>query len=269
LIVGSMMSWLPLTTSVGWVMVLRSAKRWPRGWAHSVSAARWASAVCMELGGIHVNSSLVASVPEGPAGLLAALGRVEEQQEKVLHRRLGMAGDGRDVGLSVLELTATWRRADKDETAHQLPVAQRQGLRDAAADRETEEVDHAQAQATMKAAAPSPIASMVSGVSPVDAATPTLSNRNHWATTGEAVGHHRVPVVHPATEVLQEDERGAGLLTEPAVGEADAGGLDELGGCGGMGVRGHDDPDQGLTARAEVHSAPGFTRWGWMASICA
>jgi hypothetical protein len=91
-----------------------------------------------------------------------------------------MAGDGRDVGLSVLELTATWRRADKDETAHQLPVAQRQGLRDAAADLETEEVDHAQAQATMKAAAPSPIASMVSGVSPVDAATPTLSNR----TTG-------------------------------------------------------------------------------------
>jgi len=38
--VGTMMSLWPFTTSVGWVMALSSANLSPRGWRHSVIAAR-------------------------------------------------------------------------------------------------------------------------------------------------------------------------------------------------------------------------------------
>jgi len=51
LIVGSMMSRLPFTTSVGCLISLSSPKRSPRGLFHSTRAARCARAVCVELGG--------------------------------------------------------------------------------------------------------------------------------------------------------------------------------------------------------------------------
>ena len=46
-----------------------------------------------------------------------------------------------DVGMSVRVVTGTRFRSDEDEPAHQRGVAKRQGLRDVAADGETENVD--------------------------------------------------------------------------------------------------------------------------------
>src|SRR6266852_3816581 len=60
-------------------------------------------------------------------------------------------------------------------------------------------------------------------------------------------------MVHGAGEMHVEDERHARGLAETAIGEADALGLDELRGCGLMGVSRH---DLTLSDRERVWRAP-------------
>src|SRR5438132_1431894 len=52
--------------------------------------------------------------------------------------------------------------------------------------------------------------------------------QDHLTVASEAIRHLRVPVIHGAEVVLIENERHAAGLAEPAIGEADSLGLDEL-----------------------------------------
>jgi hypothetical protein len=82
--------------------------------------------------------------------------------------------------------------------------------------------------APTKSAACSAIASIVSGVSPLDEATPALSNRmtgRFFAKPSVTAGF---PMIHSASKMLHEKKRRAALLSEPAVGEANPVGFNEL-----------------------------------------
>jgi len=59
----------------------------------------------------------------------------------------------------------------------------------------------------MKSAACSAIASIVSGVSPLEAATPALSNRMTGPIFRKAICDSGVPMIHPASKMLHEEKR--------------------------------------------------------------
>src|SRR5260370_38068296 len=84
-----------------------------------------------------------------------------------------------------------------------------------------------------------------------------IVEQDDFAVLGEDVGHQRVPMVHVPEEMDVEDEWHAAGLAETAIGEADAIGLDELRGCGLMGVSRHIDPPQ----RSAMVVCPTSIRW--------
>src|SRR5262249_60038681 len=82
-----------------------------------------------------------------------------------------------DVRTGALVLPGAGPEADDDQSPDQVGMAQRQRLRNAAAERKAEDVDRARPSALTKVAAWSASASMVSGVSPLELAIPALLNR--------------------------------------------------------------------------------------------
>src|SRR6266478_103655 len=87
-----------------------------------------------------------------------------------------------------------------------------------------------------------------------------IVEQDDFAVLGEAVGHQRVPMVHGAGEMHVEDERHARGLTETAIGEADALGLDELRGCALMGVSRHIDESAIRSGSARAMNAASAPR---------
>src|SRR5262249_41203324 len=120
-------------------------------------------------GRVEAHGALVAALPERPAGGLGGLGGFEEQVEEVLQG--GYLVPGRhldDVRTGALVLPGAGPEADDDQSPDQVGMAQRQRLRNAAAERKAEDVDRARPSALTKVAAWSASASMVSGVSPLE-----------------------------------------------------------------------------------------------------
>ena len=85
--------------------------------------------------------------------------------------------------------------------------------------------------ARMKVTASLAIASMVSGVEPVEAPTPRLSKVMTAVLRGDAVDDPGVPVVQDRGQVGEEDHRDPGLRAELAVGEIHSAGGDGAGRC--------------------------------------
>src|SRR6202049_1739377 len=110
-------------------------------------------------GRVHIILSHMPSRPEGPCGGLARSGRAEEQIKKRLDRDFTGLRIGQGGVIAAFRLLPRRTRA----TAPPMEKPSRSTC--------------ASPSAPMKSAAWSAIASIVSGVSPVDAATPALSNR--------------------------------------------------------------------------------------------
>src|SRR5262249_31111697 len=66
-----------------------------------------------------------------------------------------------------------------------------------------------------------------------------IVEQNDFVLSGEAIGHRRIPMVHGGHEIHVEDQRHAAFFAEPAIGEADAVGLDELRRHGPVGICPH------------------------------
>src|SRR5271154_3147353 len=81
----------------------------------------------------------------------------------------------------------------------------------------------------IKAAAWSAIASIASGVSPLEPATPAFIEQNNRPVRGKSVGERWIPMIHAGTKVRHKDQRQSDLLPEPAISKTNSARLYESG----------------------------------------
>src|SRR6267143_4734966 len=177
----------------------------------------------------------------GAASCLAGFGWSEEDAEPQMVRRVVGSAENplRFRSQRGHALAAARAGADQHQSADQLRRDKSQLLRHQAAEGEAEHVDLAETQRSDEG--------QRVGGHPFDrsrhlagaAGDAGIVEQDDFAVPGEAVGHQRVPMVHGAAEMHVEDERHARGLAETAIGETDALGLDELRGCGLMGMSRH------------------------------
>jgi hypothetical protein len=132
------------------------------------------------------------------------------------------------LGYQLHSLTAARTCAIDDHPANEIGRLQSDFLHDQAADRETKYVNLLQGQRLDEG----------DGVGghllerrrdlAGAAGDACVVEQDHLAAASQAIGHHRVPVIHGAEVVLIENERHAAGLAEPAIGEADSLSLYEL-----------------------------------------
>ena len=206
----------------------------------------------------------MASIPEVTAGLLGCVGPAEEEEQEVVDSG---HGSGRDLEHRRVEgrIAAARAGADEHEFAYEFGVPAGEVLGDEAAQRESEHVGMGDAERHNH------LGDVVGHVGH-EVAWRSRRRRNassvdedHLATRGESVGEHRVPVIHAASEVLDQHDRHVGSGTPPAVGEPIAVDLDVLGGCSGvcdvhggafwMGMRGDVDGRGVRRARQRVRNS--------------
>src|SRR6195256_4387513 len=206
--------------------------------------------------GIAPNLTKMRALQELPSRRLACRGRTEfEREPDMLGRIVGGAEEPpRSLGQRLHALTTARTCAIDDQPANEIGRLQSDFLRDHAADREAKYVNLLQAQRLDEgdgvSAHPLERRRDLAGA----AGDARVIEQDHLTVAGEAIRHHRVPIIHGADVVLVEDEWHAAGLAEAAIGEADAVGLDELCRRGLMGMN-HDGRSLIIHAAASGKSA--------------
>ena len=160
-------------------------------------------------------SFVVTPLPEGAASRLALLRRREKEKEKIFQSGYSVASHVTNAGFRA-RFAVSRARTNKDKAPYKLRMAQYKSSANVPTDRKAEHI-YLGPSALTKTATWSPIASIVSGVSPLELATPA-------------------PIVEAAAEVLQVNKRGASLRAEAPVGIAGPACLEEPGRGGIVGV---------------------------------
>ena len=166
-------------------------------------------------------------LPEGTTRSLTGRRRREEQMQEVILGGHRIARDlhhaRRGTGLAVAR-----PGADEYQAAHEFGKAMREALRDEAADGEAEHIHRRHTQCAREAG--DAIGHAVDGGSRLASGTghPGIVDQDDGAPLCEAVRDEGIPVVHAATEVLQEHQRRSGLRAKAAKGEADSVRIEEL-----------------------------------------
>src|ERR1700676_3843951 len=118
--------------------------------------------------------------------------------------------------------------ADENKAADKFGMAYRKSLRDISPDREAEQID------LRKAERPDEIGGVlrhrIDRVRRLAArrGDPRIVEQNDRPIFRKAVGDRGIPMIHSAPKMLHEKKRRAALLSEPAIGEANPVGFNEL-----------------------------------------
>src|SRR5258707_9908053 len=139
---------------------------------------------------------------------------------------------GQTAVLRVLRVLRWFTRsrsgAYQNETADQLRMAYRKGLRDISSDREAQQID------LRKSERPDEIGGVlrhrIDRIRRLAArrGDPRIVEHNDRPIFRKAVGDRGIPMIHSAPKMLHEKKRRPALLSEPAVGEANTVGFNEL-----------------------------------------
>src|SRR6267154_3158489 len=172
------------------------------------------------------------SRPEHLAGRLAPLRRAKEQIKECLEWGLPGLWIGQAAVLGVFRVLRWFARsrpgAGENETADQFGMAYRKRLRDISSDREAQQID------LRKSERPDEIGGVlrhrIDRVRRLAArrGDPRIVEQNDRPIFRKAVGDRGIPMIHSAPKMLHEKKRRADLLSEPAVGEANPVGFNEL-----------------------------------------
>src|ERR1700732_1719179 len=205
-----------------------------------------------DLGGRHlvVHFGIAALLPkmralqELPSRRLARCGRTEfDREPDTLGRIVGVGTKEPpcSLGYQLHSLTAARTCAIDDHPANEIGRLQSDFLYDQAADREAKYVNLLQAQRLDEGdGVGGPLFECGRDLAGA-AGDARVVEQDHLAAASQAIRHRWVPIIHGAEVVLIENERHAAGLAEPAIGEADSLGLDELCRRGLVAVLGHRD----------------------------
>src|SRR6202048_4415483 len=172
------------------------------------------------------------SRPEHLAGRLAPLRRAKEQIKECLEWGLPRFWIGQTTVLCVLGVLRWFTRsrpgAGENETAYQLRMAYRKGLRDISSDREAEQIDLRKSERAHEIGRV--LRHRIDRIRRFAArrGDPRIVEQNDPAIFRKAVGDRGIPMIHSAPKMLHEKKRRAAFLSEPAVGEANPVGFNEL-----------------------------------------
>src|ERR1700732_4322999 len=205
-----------------------------------------------DLGGRHlvVHFGIAALLPTMralqvlPSCRLARRGRTEfDREPDTLGRIVGVGTKEPpcSLGYQLHSLTAARTCAIDDQPANEIGRLQSDFLHDHAADRETKYVDLLQAQRLDEGDGVGGHLFECGRDLAGNAGDARVVEQDHLAAASQAIRHRWVPIIHGAEVVLIENERHAAGLAEPAIGEADSLGLDELCRRGLVAVLGHRD----------------------------
>src|ERR1700726_901337 len=171
------------------------------------------------------------ALQELPSRRLARRRRTEfDREPDTLGRIVGLGTKEPpcSLGYQLHSLTAARTCAIDDHPANEIGRLQYDFLHDHAADREAKYVDLLQAQRLDEGDGVSGHLFECGRDLAGAAGDARVVEQDHLAAASQAIGHHRVPVIHGAEVVLVEDERHAAGLAEAAIGEADSVSLYEL-----------------------------------------
>src|SRR5882724_3370019 len=107
-------------------------------------------------------------------------------------------------------------------------MPERERLGNVSADRKSEDIHVRKAEGTNEVGGVFPHRINGVGRLAAGAGDTGIVEKDHRAVQGESVGDCGIPMVHPAAEVLHEEQRLASVSSEPPVREADSVRFDEL-----------------------------------------
>src|SRR5258708_32836106 len=172
------------------------------------------------------------SRPEHLAGRLAPLRRAKEQIKERLEWGLPGFWIGQTAVLSVLRVLRWFTRsrsgACQNETADQFRMAYRKGLCDISSDREAQQIDLRKSKCRDEIGGG--LRHRIDRVRRLAArrGDSRIVEQNDRPIFRKAVGDRGIPMIHSAPKMLHEKNRRAALLYEPAVGEGNPGGFNDM-----------------------------------------
>jgi hypothetical protein len=168
---------------------------------------------------VNVRHPLMAALPERSPGSLAGLGRRKEKKEEIIKRRNRIAGDLEDARI-VATFACTRPGSKKHQTANELRMEERKCLRDVSTDREAEHVDFGETKSIHEGGSMIGHGIDSAGSFAARAGHARIVKEDDRSIPGKTVSEKRIPVVHSAAEMLQEQKRDARVGAEAPIGVA-------------------------------------------------